>query len=214
MPNFSVHFELYQKEIFLIFVMIISTVCYYLISSNICKISILLISLISVTLVLTLKVSLAMYPAFFLIFIYCNSTFEKTKKSLQNNNDIFFGFISPVAACAITINISSLLSAQYVKSMYKDLIIALIFIIVFALLLYNFRKTKNIEKKLKRFYRNFYIVTIISFLASVTSLNHMLNYSVAFFPYFFLITLLVFDEDKSVQVFSKTILDSLKKFLN
>ncbi|MBQ8183350.1 MAG: hypothetical protein IJ025_05565 [Clostridia bacterium] len=205
------HEKLIQGS-FVIGVMVASTILYYFLKNIIVRICILAVSVIALVLFLEINVALNFCSGLFLIFVYIISSGKTKFTSLEKTMRMLLVIIAPVLSIGcMVLNVDS--TVELFHFLDKFVFRCLLFI---AALIYVSRckHIKEIKKNQKAMYVFSILTLLTGFVASVFTFDVVLNYSVGFFPWFFLVTVMIFEEDKILESSAAMLTEKVKKFLD
>lgn len=205
------HEKLLQGS-FIIGVMVASTILYYFVKNIIFRMCVLVVSVIGLLVFLELNVALNFCAGMFLIFVYIISSGKTKFTSLEKALRIILVLIAPVLSVGcMVLNVES--TIELLQHLDKFVFKCLIFIATLIIV-----TRCNHIKAIKKNQMAVYIFAIMTILAgvvgSVFTFDVVLNYSVGFFPWFFLVTVMIFEEDKIFESSATMLTDTVKKFLD
>lgn len=210
-----------QKETLIKVVVIIlafvgTTVFYYFCKNSILRLLVMISAIVCITVFIGYKYMLTVYAAFAVIYVYKSFVTEGFKN--EKINVILLALAPLIAIAGFIINFEA------IKNIDAEAVVIIFIFVVAFLILRNCAHGKRLNTKAKKsnkireqekntemFHKALFAISIIGLLSSAVS--DTINNAITFFPWFFFIALLIYEEDKSLNDASEMIVNKIKAFL-
>lgn len=211
----------YQNEkliqsVVIILAFVITTVFYYICKNRILRLLVMISAIVCITVVIGYRYMLSVFAAFAIIYVYKSLDAEDLKNEIING--ILFVLAALTSIVGLIINFEAIIGIEA-----ETVIILAIFVISFLILrkcaqekksnkkTKKSHKTIKPEKNFETLHETVFSISIIGVVSSAASFT--LNNAIAFFPWFFFIALLIYEEDESLYSASEMIVDKIKAFV-
>lgn len=212
----SYNTERWIQAIVIILAFIVTTVLYYIFKNRIIRLLVMLVAIVGITVVIGYRYMLSAYTAFAVIYVYKSLALEDADNKIINL--ILFALAPFTSIVGLIINFDAIINIES-----ETVVLLIIFVISFLILrkcapekksnkkTKKSRKTKEREQNIETLHKAVFSISIIGVVSSAASFT--LNNAIAFFPWFFFIALLIYEEDESLNVASEMIVNKIKAFV-
>lgn len=207
------------KTAIIILSFIVTTVFYYICKNWIFRLLVMISAVVGLTVIIGYEFMLTVFSAFAVIYVYKFSIAENSKNGITNG---ILLTLAPITAIAgLIINFKAMINQTA-----ETWIILAVFVISFLLLIKcssekkskkklekTNKKDRELEKKIESIRKTVFSISIIGVLSSAASYKLTMNNGISFFPWFFFILLLIYENDKSLYSAGVMLVNKTKAFL-